>query len=205
MYKVFFNDKSILLTDSYDLGQIQDHALYVRYDDFEELHYLINLLENSKKVKHIIIEYADIEVLWADFRAHFRELDAGGGVVTNKQNQLLLIHRNGIWDLPKGKIESGESIEEGAMREVKEECGLTDVKIENHLLDTYHTYHQDGYRMLKRTFWFAMRSGDTVLKPQAEEGINRALWVQPDSLVDYPSYASIEMVYKRFRETTSQP
>ena len=205
MYKVFFNDKSILLTDSYDLGQLQEHTLYVQYDDFEEIHYLIDLLENSKKIEQLVIQYADIEVLWADFRAHYLELDAGGGVVTNGDKKLLLIHRNGKWDLPKGKIEDGESVEDGAIREVKEECGLTDVKLDAHLLDTYHTYYQNGYRMLKRTYWFKMSSADKLLTPQADEGIDKALWIETHDLSDYPSYASIELVYSYINQTTSQP
>ncbi|MCA1763321.1 MAG: NUDIX hydrolase [Cryomorphaceae bacterium] len=204
MYKVFFNDKSILLTDRFDLDEMQNHSLHVKYDDFEELHYVINLLENSKKVKHVIIEYDELEVLWADFRAHYREIDAAGGVVTNGDEEILLIHRNGIWDLPKGKIENGESNEEGAVREVKEECGLSAVKLGSHLVDTFHIYYQNGFRILKKTFWYHMQSNDKTLIPQKEEGIDRVVWANPKELAKYPSYPSIEMVFGRYAESISQ-
>jgi 8-oxo-dGTP pyrophosphatase MutT (NUDIX family) len=51
-------------------------------------------------------------------------IKAGGGIVVNEQNEVLLIYRRGKWDLPKGKLDDGETIEECALREVKEETGL---------------------------------------------------------------------------------
>ena len=49
---------------------------------------------------------------------------AAGGLVTNENNELLMIFRRGKWDLPKGKLDKGETIEECAIREVEEETGI---------------------------------------------------------------------------------
>ena len=67
-------------------------------------------------------------------------VEAAGGLVFNKDGGILMIFRNGKWDLPKGKLEIGESVEECAIREVQEECGVSGLIIENKIKDTYHTY-----------------------------------------------------------------
>src|SRR5690554_3338997 len=108
MYKVFFNDKFVLLTDKFEFDILEKGVLYFRYEDFEEIHFVINILQESPLVHAIVIYDKRLEVLWADFRAHFTEIDAAGGLVSNANNELLLIHRNGIWDLPKGKLEVNE-------------------------------------------------------------------------------------------------
>jgi ADP-ribose pyrophosphatase YjhB (NUDIX family) len=56
------------------------------------------------------------------------------GIVFNNQKQILLIRRNqppamGLWSIPGGKLEQGESLVEACKREIKEETGLdTEVK-----------------------------------------------------------------------------
>jgi 8-oxo-dGTP pyrophosphatase MutT (NUDIX family) len=111
-------------------------------------------------------------------------IEAAGGLLTNSQGQLLCIHRLGYWDLPKGKIERGESIEEAAVREVSEECGVPFPVIKGALETTEHFYTepQTGRLVLKRTHWFAMAEGKSgadaaeALTPQIEEGITQAVW-----------------------------
>jgi len=98
---------------------------------------------------------------------------------------LLMIFRNGKWDLPKGKLELNENIKECAIREVEEECGIAGLSIVNALQDTYHTYEINGEKILKRTYWFAMYSdfkGNLV--PQTEEGITQVDWVDKEQIVE---------------------
>ncbi|MFT6996311.1 MAG: 8-oxo-dGTP pyrophosphatase MutT (NUDIX family) [Cryomorphaceae bacterium] len=177
MYKVFINNKSIVLTDRTIPDVIGDNQLYLTYGDFEELSYTISLLENSPHLLGAIFYFHDLELLWADFRAHFKEIDAGGGLVRNENNEYLLIYRKGKWDLPKGKIEEDETPEQGALREVEEECGVNDLKLGVELTPTYHTYEQDGIRILKRTYWYDMTSAQKEFVPQAEEDIEKAEWM----------------------------
>ncbi len=77
-------------------------------------------------------------------------IEAGGGVVLNDRGEFLVILRNGIWDLPKGKLEKGEDFATAAMREVEEETGLHGLKMLDPLSSTYHTYNLKGKRILKK-------------------------------------------------------
>ena len=92
---------------------------------------------------------------WIDFCSKYKVIEAAGGLVFNEKNKILMIFRNGKWDLPKGKIELGESIEDAAIREVEEECGIDNLKIDNKLINTYHTYNLNGFNILKKT-WFRL-------------------------------------------------
>jgi 8-oxo-dGTP pyrophosphatase MutT (NUDIX family) len=198
MYKVFINQKSIVLTDRRIPDAVSQDEAYLVYDDFEELHYVISLLENTSQLQGAIFYSDDLEMLWADFRSHFREIDAGGGLVRNDDNEHLLIYRRGKWDLPKGKIDGEESVEEGALREVEEECGISDLKLEKPLMLTYHTYDQDGIRILKTTHWFDMTSRQENLIPQAEEDIEKAEWVRlSNSMIEnLDTYPTIKLVLR---------
>ncbi len=166
--------------------------VYLRYDDFEELHFLISMLEDTE-LKGAVIYGVDFDLLWADFRAHFREIEAAGGVVRNQLGEILFIHRLEKWDLPKGKIEPGEVPLEAALREVEEECGIVNLQAGKHIADTYHTYSVNGIRYLKRTYWYEMHSEQKTFTAQKEEGITLVKWIGSGD-VDWqkmPSYESI--------------
>lgn len=136
---------------------------------------LISELEASEST--IMVE-GNTEENWTNFRLNYQLVEAAGGLVENQQREWLFIHRNGMWDLPKGKLEKGENIEECAVREVAEECGIEEPTIIKPLETTYHTYILKGQRILKPTYWFLMRSSDeSELVPQTEEGIDEVKWV----------------------------
>ena len=98
---------------------------------------------------------------------------------------MLMIFRNGKWDLPKGKLEIDEDIKTCAMREVEEECGITGLSIIQKLIDTYHTYELKGEKILKQTFWFKMNTNfNSILKPQTEEGITEVVWVDKKDIAE---------------------
>jgi 8-oxo-dGTP pyrophosphatase MutT (NUDIX family) len=99
-------------------------------------------------------------------------------VVVNEESCLLMIFRNGKWDLPKGKIEKGEEADEAAIREVYEECGVGEMELQKQLATTFHTYPFKDVKVLKKTFWFLMKSSDhSKLIPQLEEGITEVRWM----------------------------
>jgi len=99
-------------------------------------------------------------------------IEAAGGLV-QRENKFLFIKRNGFWDIPKGKLEKGETPENGAIREIEEECGLIQPIIKKHLIDTWHAYEHKGKLVLKKTYWFWLDEGKKKmdLVPQVEEGI----------------------------------
>jgi 8-oxo-dGTP pyrophosphatase MutT (NUDIX family) len=122
---------------------------------------------------------------WESFCADYLLIEAAGGLVYNLDNQLLMIFRNGKWDLPKGKLEVGENIQECAIREVEEECGISGLTINKPLQDTYHTYKLNEQKILKRTYWFEMKTDfKGILTPQIEEGITKVVWVDKQAIAE---------------------
>jgi 8-oxo-dGTP pyrophosphatase MutT (NUDIX family) len=104
-------------------------------------------------------------------------IDAAGGVVW-QQDRALFIFRHGRWDLPKGKIESGEAFDVAALREVEEECGMQELQLGAFIGYTYHTYWFQQEMVIKRTFWYSMQSNYAgILVPQTEEGITEVRWI----------------------------
>lgn len=132
-----------------------------------------------------------------------KKIIAAGGLVTNDNNELLMIFRRGKWDLPKGKLDEGEKIEECAVREVQEETGLKSIKLGKLVGITYHEYF-DTYSnqdVNKETHWYAMKAlPGQKLVPQTEEDIQEIEWVRKEILDVYlnNSYANIVDIVNRF-------
>ena len=122
---------------------------------------------------------------WNEFCKRYILIKAAGGMVYNSNSQLIMIFRNGKWDLPKGKLEVGENIKECAIREVEEECGVGNLEIVSELPNTYHVYEIKGNAILKCTYWFRMRTNyNNKLVPQTKEGITKAEWVNEEGLAE---------------------
>lgn len=104
---------------------------------------------------------------------------AGGYLVrrTATGPEVLLILRRGVWDLPKGKADRGESVEETAVREVGEEVGVGDVRILEPVGSTVHGYVDGPHYAVKTTFWYLMETDATRFTPQASEQIEEVRWV----------------------------
>jgi len=118
----------------------------------------------------------------------FKRIKAAGGLVLNDAGEVLMIYRRNRWDLPKGKFEEGESIEECAEREVMEETGLRRLERRRPIIVSYHTYTEKKTQYLKETHWFLFTApGAQPLAPQVEEDITQIEWVPPARLADYAS------------------
>jgi|AntRauTorcE11898_2_1112593.scaffolds.fasta_scaffold27735_1 8-oxo-dGTP pyrophosphatase MutT (NUDIX family) len=130
---------------------------------------------------------------------------AAGGVVYQKKEEgyeVLLIHRNGVWDLPKGKQEEHESIEECARREVAEEVGIPLPEIECFLTKTYHEYERDGKKYGKTTHWYKMRTDvQDNFRPEESEGIETVEWTDIDEAERRVGYENLNKVLKAFKNT----
>ncbi|RFM28131.1 NUDIX hydrolase [Deminuibacter soli] len=129
-----------------------------------------------------------------------KEITAAGGLVFNDANELLVIYRRGKWDLPKGKLDEGETIEACAVREVEEETGLTQLVLGEKIGVTHHAYVQDGDNILKASHWYRMQApGAQKLVPQTEEDIEKIQWINATALPELlkNSYSNIvEIVHK---------
>ncbi len=180
MYKIYINGTPLFLQSA---AQVQtatsECELVTRYPGKPK--FLLNyadMLEKGKRFDAVTLYADDLEQLFKDFAAHYKLIEAAGGVVFNTDHKALLIFRRGFWDLPKGKIDAGETKETAALREVQEETGLKNLQLIDFLTETYHTYKENKTRILKRTYWYMMRTDEMELTPQTEEDIEQAVWVE---------------------------
>jgi ADP-ribose pyrophosphatase YjhB (NUDIX family) len=199
MVKVFANNKTICFTsDLMDFPQKQDTVL-VRIHSLDEIRMVYNELVNKNQFIEVYFYHENEKLMLSAFSSIFKIIEAAGGLVKNKKDEYLFIFRKGKWDLPKGKIDKGESISAAALREVEEECGVGKLTIVKELAPTYHTYEQGGKDILKKTYWFEMDcADDSPLKPQTEEDITDAKWLSVKDLgqVHENTYGAIEEVIK---------
>jgi len=197
MYKIYINDTPLYLVDAEDKADLpapSDLLLVARYPGKAKI--LLNyadMLEKSNRYEAIYLYHQDLPGLLADFKGHYEEIEAAGGVVHSPESELLMIYRLQTWDLPKGKIEKNEEPTEAAVREVEEETGLQQITLGEALGITYHTYRKkSGIRVLKKTYWYLMQAPRQELTPQQEEDIERALWMFPEeALAQSPMYGNI--------------
>lgn len=203
MYKVFIENREVNFSQAITLPD----GISLKNDEVRTFKkWLLPLILKRKEGAIINVICEDLEKEMAIFFKDHKAISAAGGIV-EREEELLFIRRHGLWDLPKGKIEKGESIEEAAIREVEEECGIQGVTIKEELIETYHTYEVGKKKFLKRTHWFAMKyEGPKETIPQLEEGITEAMWVVEDDLriVYKHTYPSIALVVHEFLKRTDR-
>lgn len=192
MYSIFVNDKPILLTTNVE-----------KEDGFKN--YLLSSVHigkvikqlNSSKLKEVRLIGKNDNKLIKKFLKLLPNVVAGGGKVYNEKGDILFIYRNNKWDLPKGKVEKNETIEDTALREVEEETGVRGLEIIKPLNTTYHVFKRHGKYKIKITYWFAMKTKfDGILQPQQNEGITKVEWLSPleTKKALQNSYANIKLL-----------
>ena len=180
MYKVFFNDRIVFLGEGFSEAPGMPFDRFYHYRTREELKTTIEQFSSADQPGNLYISHHNSNELKEAFRACFKLIEAGGGLVFNREGHFLIIRRNGIWDLPKGKLERGEDFETAALREVEEETGLKDLDAVQLIVSTYHTYQLAGKRILKETRWYEMfYSGNRQPVLEANEGITESRWIKP--------------------------
>jgi len=185
-YKIYFNDKPLFLCDqrNAEINSYAHHDDAVYIDEFSTpaVNSIIHEMR-QEKVHAGIFVHSPLEILKKAFWKKFIVIQAGGGLVQNEKGEILFIFRRGKWDLPKGKLDKGETLEHCAVREVREETGLRDIHLVGPLLITWHTYDESGKHFLKETHWFRMTArSDQPLLPQQEEQITELKWVAEKDL-----------------------
>lgn len=144
-----------------------------------------------------IIEDISPDALLEELHRLYAPIDAAGGIVEDERGHVLMIYRRGRWDLPKGKRDEGEAMDDCAVREVSEETGLQQIALSEKVCDTYHIYAQRGEQLVKTTAWYRMQGHSSeVLQPQTEESIQEARWVAQADLgpIVFKSYEAIREV-----------
>jgi len=204
-YKVFLNEKRILFDPS---AKITLRKKWPEQANFTSKKGVTEWLENFERSDEVSVVFGehDKKTAFESFRNSMINIDAAGGVV-RRNGTLLFIFRNEKWDLPKGKIDKGETPETAALREVEEECGISHHQIIRELPSTYHIF-RSPYRKLrgkwifKETFWYEMAySGEENGVPQKEEGITEIRWFRPNELDEVlgNTYENLQQLIELYR------
>ncbi len=193
MYKVFVNNTPIILSTEKSTDS-NYKSIPIKEADFQ---FIIRGILNGTTTK-IHLYHKNEEKLFKHLYKKLPVIVAGGGKVFNTNNEILFIHRNGKWDLPKGKTEKNEPIPLSAIREVEEETGVENIEITKFLYKTFHIFRRNGEFKLKVTYWFEMKTTyNGTLIPQTNEGIDKVEWKNHKSaqkaLKD--SYANITLLF----------
>jgi len=198
MHKIFFDRRAIVICTPGEEALTDPNAVEFHIGDSSGIVDMVGLFETSETLERIYIPASDPEACYRSVCAQFREVNAAGGLVSNRRGDYLLIRRDGLWDLPKGHQEAGEDISVTAVREVQEETGLDSLEAGELVCVTDHCYRRNGVWHLKHTWWFRMTYMTPAdLVPQTEEDITRAAWVAKSSLPPYMknTYPSIREVF----------
>ena len=199
MHKIYFEKRCIIICDPSDQALADPNSIEFHSGNKLDLHTLVNMFKASESLSRIYIPSADTDGTYKSLCMEFREVNAAGGLVSNRRGDYLLISRNGLWDLPKGHQEAGEDISVTALREVQEETGVEALELRDLICITDHCYLRNGIWHLKHTWWYDMLYTDPVdLTPQREEDISKAAWVAKSSLPPYlkNTYPSIIEVFR---------
>ena len=199
MHKIYFEKRCIMICPPDQQVTSDPNAILYNIGTNADIRTLVEMFETSDALAKVFIETEEVEETYKRICAEFVEVNAGGGLVSNRRGDFLLISRGGLWDLPKGHQDPGEEISVTALREVQEETGIDQLMLRDLICITDHCYKRDGKWHLKHTWWYDMLYTDpTDLTPQTEEDISKATWVAKSSLPPYllNTYPSIVEVFR---------
>ena len=193
MYKVFVNDIPIILSAEKDLGK-KYLSIPLEVTKIKKILKLVG----KGKLKNVNLYHKNEKKLLKILSRKLKVVQAAGGLVENDKGEVLFIYRNGKWDLPKGKLERKESMEECAMREVKEETGIQGLEIVEYMDTTYHVFKRGGKMKLKETHWYKMKSNyEGPFEPELGEDITKVRWKSGKKMRKAlaKSYANIQLLF----------
>jgi 8-oxo-dGTP pyrophosphatase MutT (NUDIX family) len=184
-YKIYFDDRVVILTSKINKTFDKYEGLFLKYGKKDETDEVLKAFEHFTHLKLLVIFGDNPDIIFEQIKPNFTILEAAGGIVKRADGKMLAIFRRGKWDLPKGKVEKGEFYKHAAIREVQEECGLSDIEITKKIAETYHTYSENGKTILKRTFWYDMvlRSDEQPVV-QTSEDITDYIWFDFENIKD---------------------
>lgn len=178
IYKIYINEKLLLISTSQEYLSDYANLLILKGNKKSILNKVISELDKNE-LNTIGLLLDSEQAIESLLENNFKIIEAAGGIIYNKKEELLFIYRKGKWDLPKGKIDENEDKETAAIREVEEECGIQITTIQKELNPSYHIYNHKGQLILKKVYWFIMKyDGKELGKPQLEEDITDLKWLQ---------------------------
>lgn len=184
--KINFKDSTIFLVQQNDISLKSIAALKnVSFFRTKTQYEILDAFGSIKDCtsKDICITHENLDILITCFFSQFQIIEAAGGLVLNYKKEMLFIFRRGKWDLPKGKMDRGETPEICAEREIEEETGVNQLQLMNKIIDTYHIYEERGLQILKKTYWYYFTTNfKGVPKPQIEEDISSISWIGKENL-----------------------
>lgn len=181
MYKVFIDNTPLYIVE--EIGEMLPNAVYIHSENITSIQQAIFAFSKKVKLSHPIYVVSEKpESTFAKLFQGFEYIEASGGIV-QREDRFLFIKRNGFWDIPKGKLETGEDPKLGAIREIEEECGIVGPKIDHLITTTFHTYKIKNKPKIKKTFWYALDyDGPKEVVGQLEEGITKVKWFKKSDL-----------------------
>jgi 8-oxo-dGTP pyrophosphatase MutT (NUDIX family) len=198
---IYIGEKPIILIEQGDpsFEHYRHDPNIIFFDEISSkvVHSTLHEIKRDSIIK-VVIYQPDLRALQHSFFKHFTLVQAAGGLVENDEGKVLIIFRRGKWDLPKGKLDEGETPALCAIREVEEETGLRNITLLSPICETFHIYEEFGKSILKQTFWYSMSvDGPQTLLPQTEEDIELVRWIQKSEWSGFAadSYASIREVF----------
>ena len=201
MLNIYFKKRILSICSPEEVPAIADERFLLRPDSEFDLSKIPFMMEDNLSFQHLVVEIPSgmsLEEFMDKMLSGVKRINAGGGLVCDKDGNYLMIYRNGTWDLPKGMQEDGEDIAVTAVREVAEESGV-EAEEEELLLVTRHAYRMYGSLNVKTIWWYRMRAKENAsICPQTEEGIEKCEWVTPEDL-DYRlanTYPSVQDVFE---------
>ena len=205
-YIVYFNRKTLVFNNPQAIQAQADGIITVPGTGADALTTGLNWLkENPFADARAVFSELDFEHGLEVLKAQFHLLRAAGGIVMSPQKRLLFIYRLGYWDLPKGKVEKGETVKSAAKREIMEETGIDGITNVGEICRTWHTYTETGKNILKETSWYAFSAKtESPLIPQEQESITEAKWIEINNLDEirrntYPSILDVLDADNRLR------
>lgn len=200
MYRIFHGKHRILLSSKEShIGKYQPDFIFKKPKE-EQIKEALKVSKKATKPLVILLLGKPDKIL-KKVILEFKYQIAAGGIVENDKGQILLMKRLGKWDLPKGKLEKNENIEQCALREIEEETGAKDLSVVSSFQETYHTYFRNDKWIIKHTHWYIVKcKNGKKLAPQFEEDIEEVSWVKPKNIQtkDINTYPAIRRLLKLY-------
>lgn len=119
-----------------------------------------------------------------------------GCVVIEEDKVLLIKHVKGHWDIPKGHMEEGETEQETAIRELKEE---TNLEVEIIAKDTYELAYSPEEGIWKQVVYFLAKKTGGEIQPQITE-VQEVRWFPMEEAIQVLTFDNAKQILQKIIE-----